>query len=430
MFGPPPPPPLPGSTMPPIPILPPFASRRGLPLHRTAAPPRPCVQFQVIPRNTISQSAVKRPWTQHLAGGDTDQFSSSDVMRGEILQYHTCFPSCFPSIFVLSVFSNGIVIPYDVVRSMFDLYLLGGEDTGAASTETESKPNEKRWKVLSGITPNTLMAPQCICLVPSTGGSGGVDVLIGDHLSNKRRVLRWRGPTTHTSVIYEGTQIGSIAVIKVLQDNNDIVFVLDNREDKIHALSMSQKRILTSYGGLGSTLGKFRSPSGMTQIDANKVLICDTQNHRLQAVQWDSTTQRFTATGVMTIAGLEGPCDVCQLRDSAALCVVDSNGARFHILRLDGDGAIQLSVKISNGKIGKMCSSVNLGGTKAVLNFPTMDGIRKVQVSMQEGDDSLSQDSVPMRASDAPVAMEERSDGSIFYISRALDLVLLVPQLK
>ncbi|XP_078344935.1 uncharacterized protein LOC144630438 [Oculina patagonica] len=112
----------------------------------------------------------------------------------------------------------------------------------------------------------------------------------------------------------------------VIDNNGHCVYVFDN-----------EGNCLRKNGNQGSNSGQFKSPSGVTFLNDNEILIADQENHRIQHlnIQTGTVVKSFGKRGAGT-GEFKNPVDVC-LDDEGRIVVTELNNHRIHVLSKEGE---------------------------------------------------------------------------------------------
>eukprot|EP00759_Apiculatamorpha_spiralis_P047532 PhF_6_TR43154/c1_g1_i8/m.66074 len=242
-----------------------------------------------------------------------DVFSFNDVMVHDLQDWSLTFKRPFHSTFLLSIFQLWCV-PFDVIAELFEAHTQRFDFTIL-------EPQIRSFRYFQGVTPTSISSPQSVCPLLD-----GVGMLIADSGRGVNRIFLWRGPSSTSTLICQSDQFHSIT--RMLPLDNNIVIVLDTNGDKLHVLSLLRKKLLYSTGEYGAELGRFRRPQGVSILEGYKIIVADTQNHRLQAFEWSPKAQRLLTLGAIQIEGLISPTDVATLGDGQQVAVA-ANGTVF-----------------------------------------------------------------------------------------------------
>lgn len=194
------------------------------------------------------------------------------------------------------VFSSGLEqffqVPFDAVRTMFELYFRPFDFTEYRATS---------YPFMEGIYPRAIK-PTCV----AAAGDDYVAIVDG---SSERLLLGSLDVTKDTILVHQGLPFNGVD--SCCQVDACTLAVSCTKSDQVFMIEMKKNgKILRTLGGYGTGLGMLRGPRGMCMTDDNQLMVCDSSNHRIQFFD------PLTGQGLREIGkGFKFPARICQVEN-------------------------------------------------------------------------------------------------------------------
>lgn len=137
--------------------------------------------------------------------------------------------------------------------------------------------------------------------------------------------------------------------------NNDLLYVCDSENNKLHCFNLSDGSYVNSTGKRGTELGEFKRINGLCVAADSLIYVCDTNNNRIQVFDKDFRCLREFGDAGTEPSALLGPTNVVSVCEGGKVILyvseiynhrvqcLSSSGEHIRFIGGPGDGESQLS---------------------------------------------------------------------------------------